>query len=366
MPIHANPPNIRRELPRQRWTGMGVVMAMMLGCIGCGEDTPGEPIQRRSGALLIEGCAIDEGQRQSLESSALRSVISTAILLCPAIHEGGALPREADAMQVLSSSVSYLRARGLRVELGITARDDSGQELPPTRLAALLRDPVQRDLTATAAAQFDARADGLVVALPALPQSSESDVTAWVQALAAWTPGRKPSIFAPPSSEEPSDLPQGSAVNLRTLASSLRSVYAMTVDYSCCEGTPGPTTDADWTAQVVSLAHKQSSQTPLYMTQPLYGFHFIAGSGHPVSYLTAAGLASARHLQILRTDEGSLQYSFQDEKGARNEVWFDDARSIAGRMARLDDLVGAEVGVLYYGLGGEDPALWSTLQGRTQ
>lgn len=357
-------PRSKRWPPAPDFLGPLVGLSMALcGLWGCGGDTQLAPIQKRSGALVIEGCALEKNQQQSLEDDALRSVISTAILLCPTIHEGGALPRDGDGLQTLSSTVSYLRGRGLRVELGITARDDSGSELSPTRLAALLRNPLQRDLTATAAAQFDARADGLVVALPGLPESSASDVTAWVQALAAWTPGRKPSIFVPPSSTEPSDLPQGSSVNLRALSGSIRQIYAMTVDYSCCEGTPGPTTDAEWTAQVLALARKQNRDAPVFMTQPLYGVQFVDGMGQPLSYLAAVGLASAQHIQVLRSDAGSLTYSFVDAKNRRNEVWFDDVRSIAGRLAWLDSRVAADVGVLYYSLGGEDPKLWSTLQG---
>ncbi len=352
--------------PRQpvaRGLGCALAGLTLLSLSGCGDDPQLAPIARRSGALVIEGCTLDAGQRQSLESEALRSVVSTAILLCPAIHEGGALPRDPDGLQTLSDTITYLRARGLRVELGIGARDDAGQDLSAVRLAALLRDPMQRDLTATAAAQFAPRADGLVIALPALPESSSSDLGAWVQTVAAWTPGRKPSIFVPPSSTEPSDLPQGSAVNLRALAGSIGRVYAMTLDYSCCEGIPGPTTDAEWTAQVVSLASRQSGQTAVYLSQPLYGVQFVDGKSQPLSYLAAAGLASARNIQVLRQEDGSLQYSFVDEKSRRNEVWFDDGRSIAGRLSQLDPRVAPEVGVLYYSLGGEDPKLWSTLQG---
>ena len=347
-------------------TGGAITASLLLSSsllLGCGSDGDLAPIKRRSGAVVIEGCALDAGQQQTLQSDALRAVVSTAILLCPAIHEGGAFPKEAEGLQTLGTTVSALRTTGLRVELGITARDDAGQPLSPTRLAALLHDPLQRDLTATAVAQFDARADGLVIALPTLPETATADVTAWVQALAAWTPGRKPSIFAPPSSTEPSDLPQGSAVNLKALAGSVRTVYAMTVDYSCCDETPGPTTEADWTAQVVSLAGRQAGQIPLFMTQPLYGYRFVDGSALPVSYLAAAGLASAQHIQVLRKEDGSLQYSFVDASSRRNEVWFDDASSLARRLAYLDSRVAGNVGVLYYSVGGEDPALWSTLQG---
>lgn len=329
----------------------------------CGSGSMDDPVRKRAGTLLIEQCTLDAGQRQALSQDALASVVSTAILLCPAIREGVVTPRDGDALAAMNSTISFLRQRVQRVELGITARDELGQDLSTTRLAALLRDPVQRDLTTTEAATFASKADGLVVALPALGSDSEADVTAWVKDLAAKTPGRKPSIFAPPSSAEPSDLPGGSAVNLNSLAGSLRSVYSLTLDYSCCEGQPGPTTDSAWAASVVKLASRQSGLGSVNFALPLYGVRFVGTTPQPLSYLAAAGLASAQHLQVLRAEEGSLHYSFLDAKNQRNEVWFDDVHTTARRLREIDSLVGSEVGVLYYSLGDEDPTLWSTLQG---
>lgn len=329
----------------------------------CGNATMDDPVRKRAGTLLIEHCTLDAGQRQALSQDALTSVVSTAIVLCPAIREGVVTPRDPDAQTALNSTISFLHQRVQRVELGITARDELGQDLSATRLAALLRDPVQRDLTTTGAAAFASKADGLVVALPTLGSDSEADVTAWVKDLAAKTPGRKPAIFAPPSSTEPSDLPNGSAVNLTALAGSLRSVYSMTLDYSCCDGLPGPTTNTSWAASVVGLASRQSGLKAMHFALPLYGVQFVGDTTQPLSYLAAAGLASAQHLQVLRSEEGSLHYSFNDAKMQRNEVWFDDAQTTARRLRDIDKFVGAEVGVLYYGLGDEDPALWTTLQG---
>lgn len=330
---------------------------------GCGDAGLDDPVRKRAGTLLIEQCTLDAGQRQALSQDALASVVSTAIVLCPAIREGVVTPRDPDALSAMNSTLSFLRQRVQRVELGITARDELGQDLSSSRLATLLRDPVQRDLTTSGVATFASGADGLVVAFPALTSDSAADLTAWVKALAAKTPGRKPSIFAPPSSTEPSDLPDGSAVDLTALAGSLRSVYSMTLDFSCCEGQPGPTTESSWAASVVNLASRQSGLSAVNFALPLYGVQFVGNTTQPLSYLAAAGLASAQHLQVLRAEEGSLHYSFNDAKNQRNEVWFDDAHTTARRLRGIDSLVGAEVGVLYYSLGGEDPALWSTLQG---
>lgn len=359
-------PMLPSLLQPARVTGYSAKLATLLlasQLAGCGGGISDEPLRKRSGTLVIERCTLDAGQREALQQDALRSVVSTAILLCPAIREGVVTPRDADAQQALRSTVSFLRSRVQRVELGITARDELGQDLAPARLAALLRDPVQRDLTASGAAAFASQADGLVVALPPLPAESEPDVTAWVKALAAQTPGRKPSIFAPPSSTEPSDLPMGSAVNLSALSGSLRTVYSLTLDYSCCEGSPGPTTDAPWAASVVNLAARQSGLPATHFALPLYGVQFVGNTSQPLSYLAAAGLAAAQHLQVLRAADASLHYSFTDGKNQRNEVWFDDAHTTARRLHELEALVAADAGVLYYGLGDEDPTLWSTLQG---
>ena len=131
----------------------------------------------------------------------------------------------------------------------------------------------------------------------------------------------------------------GSAVNLSALSSSARHL-PLTLDYSCCDGTPGPTTDAGWAASVVNLASRQSGASTVHLALPLYGVQFVGSRPQPLSFLAAAGLAGARHLQVLRSDEGSLHYSFTDDKAARNEVWFDDAHTTARRLHDLDSLVG--------------------------
>jgi spore germination protein YaaH len=47
-------------------------------------------------------------------------------------------------------------------------------------------------------------------------------------------------------------------------------------------------------------------------------------------------------------------------------VWVDDARSLGRTLgAWQTEALGAEIGVVYFGLGAEDPSLFSTLAGRT-
>ena len=47
-----------------------------------------------------------------------------------------------------------------------------------------------------------------------------------------------------------------------------------------------------------------------------------------------------------------------------HETWFDDATSTSWALAAWDtQTLPASVGVVYWGLGAEDPALWDTIAG---
>jgi spore germination protein len=272
-------------------------------------------------------------------------------------------PGDAATRMGISDTVGKLRADGYAVELGVTARDELGKDLPADRLAAVLHDPAQRSLTVTGVADLSNLADGVVIALPLLPSTSEADMTAWIALLAAALPSdRKPSLFAPPSSKQPSDLPGGSAVNLMALRSSINRVYSMTLDLHCCDGMPGPTTDTDWIGDVVKLATQQLGRSTVQFALPLYGSSFSPKALRAVTFLEAVGLASEQQLQILRTDDGDLHYSYVDGQQVRHDVWFDDGRSLLEKLSQVDALLMPDVGVLLYGLGGEDPAVWSLLK----
>jgi spore germination protein YaaH len=72
-------------------------------------------------------------------------------------------------------------------------------------------------------------------------------------------------------------------------------------------------------------------------------------------------MAASAGVQITRSLGGELWFDLLD-----SQVWFDDARSTLLTLTALSSALPSTVGVLYYGLGSEDPAVWSTVAGATQ
>lgn len=351
-------------IPMRFRLAAAALLASVAGCVS--ESAPPASLMRRTASVVVEGCALDPWQRATLDSSAARAVISEVILLCLSPRDGGVAPMDPDARAALRQQIGALRASGYRALLGLSAVHDAGPEYSPERFGALLAD-AQRRAQLTAALQERAQeADGLEIALPTLKNSSARDLSAWLgEVAAALRPARKLGLFAPPSSKDPSDLPGGDAVDLRAVAGLLDRVRLMTLDYSCCDGAPGPTTDAAWIGEVAALARGKLGATPFSFALPLYGVDFgpgaAAASQRQVSYAEAVGVAGHHRVQILRAGGGALSFSY-DAADGRHDLFFEDARSITLTRAASDPLLPAEAGVLYYGLGGEDPALWPQLQ----
>ena len=334
----------------------------VLGLWGCGDAQLPDSVKRRSGTVLVDGCGLDSFQETSLLSDNTRAVVSEIILLCLYVRDDLASPLAPADRRSLTETVTQLHQRGYRVQLAVTTGEPVTQT--PSKLEALLRDPARRALLTSSVVDYSSLVDGVVIAPPQLSNGSESAFRTWLGELTSALPSLRVSLFSPPSSESPSDIPGGDAISLSALRSQLAQVYLMTLDLHCCDGTPGPTTASDWIANVALFAKPLLGATPLSIALPLYGTHYGAKTQREVSYLEAVGLAGAEHIQILRDESGALHFDYTDSSGALAHVYFDDAHSTLQTLSNLDQTVPAEVGVLYYGVGAEDPALWATLKER--
>lgn len=348
-------------------------IGLLLGLAACGpgDDRP-DTLRARPASVVVDACALEPAQEAALGSDAARHVLDEVILLCLSVREGGVTPMDDDARAALSAQNRALQRLGYKVRVGVIGRNDVGIELEPQRFASLIQDTTKRGLITATLAEFAKDADGIELALPPLPASAQAALTVWAGELRTALPaGRTLGVFAPPSITDPSDVPGGDAVDLRALAPLLSSVRLMTLDLHCCDDTPGPTTAIDWIDEVVTHAQPKLGSVPFSVSLPLYGVHFGAAGPRAVTYLEAVGLASQHRMQILRDGSGSLHYAYaedasggdSDPSPATSAVWFDDASSILRLQGQLDGTLPG-VGVLYYGLGGEDPTLWSALQER--
>ena len=93
----------------------------------------------------------------------------------------------------------------------------------------------------------------------------------------------------------------------------------------------------------------------------MYGIDFSSTGNHQVSYLEAVGLAQNNGQQIQRTEANGLTFQYTEANGTQHSVFFDDATALMRYQNQFDAEVDPKVGILYYGLGYEDPALFTEL-----
>lgn len=338
-----------------------------LTTVACGSriDEPleleGVRVQPRTASVIVEGCALDAWQRQTLSSPSARAVLREVVLLCPAFGAtGSVVPASDEAVAGLRAELAGLRAGGYRVSLAFRAADERGASLSAAATASVLAAPDARAKVIAGLSRLSDGADALDVAIFDLPTEARADLVRFVDELgAAVRPTRALGLFAPPSIAEPSDLPGGDAFDLRALR--VDRVRLMTLDYSCCGAPAGPTTDPGWMVDAARLA-RTKTEASLDVAYPLYGYDFFADRARAVTFLEARGLAAASGAPLRRGPTHALEFTWTDAQGVSHHTWFDDAVSTTRALAGLGaDVLPVDVGVVFYGLGAEDPALFPAL-----
>jgi spore germination protein YaaH len=345
----------------------------LLGCSGpSGEHdnvglTSHRPLAHRHGAVVVDGCALDTWQTGALASSATKRLVSEVIFLCLVPRATGEVgPSDPSAVANLAATVNVLHDEGYRVKLAVSFTDETGRKYDGVQTAAHLADPVWTKTVIANLKTASNIADGLELDLQRLPSTASAFVTSFTTDLAAAIrPGRELGMFLPPSIQTPSDVVGGDAFALDALAPLLDHARVMTLDFSCCNQTPGPTIDPGWAVDAVRFAAARMPKARIDVAFPLYGTDFGPNGQRAVSFLEASAVANARHAPLERGPTGALQFTYRDDTGD-HAVWFDDAESTARALSGWDaTTLPLEVGIVFYGLGSEDPALFDALSSRT-
>lgn len=333
-----------------------------IDAVGLAQETP---LPDRRGTVLVDGCAIDTFQDAVLASPSTRNVVDEVLLACLVPRNSGELgPQDASARSELARLVATLHGRGYRVSLGLAFTDETGARYDREHTRTLLANAAFRATFPARATTFatEVRADALDLDLTFAPAASRADVTALTAALSSSARSAKLSlgIFVPPSTAIPSDLPDGEAFDLASLAPLVDRMRVMTVDYS---DLPGPTTDSGWATDAVRVASRNGRSVDVAV--PLYGVDFGPRGKRGVSVIEARGLAATYGARLERGPTGALFFRYV-AAGEAHEVWFDDTESTGRALGAFAESLPADVGLLYYGFGAEDPTLFSTLAERTR
>lgn len=359
-----------RQLGTKFWTWsaatvLAAVTGSGLGCstnaetesIGLGADTALPP---RRGTVVVDGCVLDTWTRSTLSSPQTKRVVSEVIMLCLVPREDGTVgPRDPSARAALSTLFAELKSEGYRMHLGVSFTDESGQRYDGAQTRAWIAEPGWRVRFAGSLALVIEPADGVEIDLQQLPNDSRPFVRDLIaEAARVVRPARQLNVFIPPSVSNPSDLPGGDAFSRRELAPNVDRMRVMTLDYS--EASPGPTIDSGWAVDAVKLAKADFPNVDISV--PLYGTDWGPRGRRPITYNEARAVSADTGSSVQRGPSGApfIQYTaFGNEP---HELWFDDAASTARVLGAWTlDVLPQDVGVLFYGLGAEDPHLFERL-----
>jgi len=122
----------------------------------------------------------------------------------------------------------------------------------------------------------------------------------------------------------------------------------------------GPIAPLDWADAVLTYAESQVEPDKIFLGVPFYGYDWVGSRGESIEWRQAVKRAKMYDAEVMR-DESSGEAWFQYDEG-RHTVYFNDARTLAGRLAMMLAKHPDIAGVSIWRLGGEDPENWAALR----
>jgi hypothetical protein len=353
-----------------------VALAALAGW-GCSGDAGGTtdrfspdgagPVASRSMTIVAETCTLDAMQLAALQHPGLKKLTRELIMICPVVRLSGEVaPLDPDARSAFARSVDRARALGFKTRIAVTMGDDLMSFPVPYaggRSEPVLRDPAWRAKVVAALAPFADMGDGLELDFLSLSPGSRGAVTELFRALgAAYRPRIPIGVMAPPSTDDPSDTTGGNAFNLAEIAPHVDRIRMMTLDFSCCGQGAGPSIDSGWAVDVARYGKARAGNVPVDIAFPLYGTDFSDLGERFIDYTDGHAIADIVGVAPTRAIGGELTFSWTDAAGRKHETWYPDSITASRVLGAWDpSVLPADVGVVLYGLGAEDPALFGSL-----
>ena len=320
----------------------------------------GAAIPDRYGTVISDGCTPDAWQSSMLSSSELKRVVKEVVLLCGVPRYGGGVgPQDPSARAQLASMAGSLRGQGFKVKLGISFTDETAERYDGAQTGTRLADPSWRATTIRDIGALSRGFDGVDIDMQKLSATDRDNVSAFFKELSSQIrPTQQVALLAPPSTA--ADPVDGPAFDLRTLAPWVDRVRVMTLDYST--DSPGPTIEPGWAVDALRTAKSNLGVVPVDVAVPLYGNDWSSKGVRNVSWFEARGIADEYKIDTQIGPTGAPHFLYDDTAGTVHQLWYDDATSLT-RVLRAwsPEVLPLDVGVVFYGLGAEDPALWPTM-----
>ncbi|MCL6580185.1 MAG: hypothetical protein K6U08_00995 [Firmicutes bacterium] len=252
--------------------------------------------------------------------------------------------------------VSFARAHGLPVAALVNNIKGPGT-------AAFLEDEQARAATAEALTSevLSGGLDGLHVDFELLPPGYREEFTDFVSRLRAGLgPERHLSAAVFPPLEVPEELT--AVYDYTALAGLCDFLVVMAYDHHYSGGPPGPVSPTDWVERNIAYMLEDLGLPPgkLVLAVGAYGYDWPEGGvGEYLPSDRLVDLARQRGAPLLWDEESQNPYFVYYEGSVRHEVWYQDERIMAQRvaLARRHGLRGLAL----WRLGFETPETWAAV-----
>ncbi len=145
------------------------------------------------------------------------------------------------------------------------------------------------------------------------------------------------------------------------LGSVTDSVVIMAYDHHYQGGPPGPVAPLPWVRQNLKYALQYVPKQRIYLGVAGYGYNWSGGSAATVSTLQAQDLLKKYGIQPI-WDAASQEYHFSYTDNGQHVVWYEDPRSLAGKLQLARQFhIG---GIALWRLGYEAPDFWTQIRHR--
>jgi spore germination protein YaaH len=171
--------------------------------------------------------------------------------------------------------------------------------------------------------------------------------------------GRLLSVAVSAKTHDPPNHPRSTFFDYAELARHADTIFVMGWGIHWATSGPGAQDDINWVRRVVEYVKTMPDRGPFVLGTQLYGMDWTIGTTNRAdTYEYDEVLATAaRHGVAPRYDAAtdSNTFSYTDENGAAHEVWFQNAATMATRVALARD---AGIGIGFWRLGREDQRVW--------
>lgn len=168
--------------------------------------------------------------------------------------------------------------------------------------------------------------------------------------------GKLLTVAVHPKTSEEGDDERNVAQDFAAIGAAADQVRVMTYDYSWEDSPPGPVAPAGWVEDVIEWTVTQVPADKVVLGVVLLGYDWADGHGHTVDFEQARATAEANNVTIRRSADGSPWFRYRDASGARHEVWFEDAVSVAAKLELVAEY--GLGGAFFWRLGGEHTDVW--------